>query len=185
MANTRDHARLIEVARTQALSGSQRVRLAKTVMDVDGVTPLGFWAIVDREEKADNTGIKPLRVDVARSILRNPADGRLVEVPGNVFGVEGVAAWMKTQNIDNLQVLMHVDPQTDVTGEDLAFAATGFDRDGSPCVRFKLTDAGSGRFYALTTNNAPDGQHYRYLGIVLDDKLLSARVSINRFKATV
>ncbi len=174
VANTRDHGRLIEVARTQAQSGSQRVRLAKTVMDVDGTTPLGFWAVVDREEKANNNGIRPLRVDVAQSILRNPADGRLVELPGNVFGVEGVAQWMKTQGLDNLQILMAVDSQTDVTGEDLAFASTGYDRDGSPCVRFKLTDAGSGRFYALTTNNSPDGQHFRYLGIVLDDKLLSA-----------
>lgn len=173
LGNTRDHGRLIELARAQAEQSSQRLRLAKTILDVDG-KPLGFWALVDREKDADKNGIKPLRVDVSRSIVRNPADGRLLEIPAQVFGPEGVAIWMNSVGIENIQVLMSVDPQLDVTGEDLAFAATGFDNDGSPCVRFKLTDAGSGRFLALTTNNAPDGQHLRFLGIVLDDALLSA-----------
>ena len=174
LGNTRDHGRLIDLATIQAEQSSQRQRLNKTVLDVDGKTPLGFWALVDREVKANKDGVLPLRVDVSRSIVRNPADGRLLEIPVQVFGTDGVAAWMNTQGIENIQVLMSVDPQLDVTGEDLAFAATGFDNDGSPCVRFKLTDTGSGRFLALTTNNAPDGQHLRFLGIVLDDKLLSA-----------
>ena len=174
LGNTRDHQRLIELARAQADQATQRQRLNKTVFDSDGTTPIGFWALVDREDQADSNEIRPLRVDVSRSILRNPADGRLLELPVNVFGAEGVAAWMKSVGQENIQVLMSVDSQLDVTGEDLAFAATGFDRDGSPSVRFKLTDSGSNRFYALTTNNAPDGQHLRYLGIILDDKLLSA-----------
>jgi SecD/SecF fusion protein len=174
LANTRDHGRLIELARTQAEDASQRLRMSKTVYDIDEKTPAGFWAIVDREEKENADGIKPLRVDVSRSIVRNPVDGRLIELPPNVFGTDGVANWMKSEGLENIQVLMSVDPELDVTGEDLAFASTSFDNDGSPCVRFKLTDAGSGRFLALTTNNAPDGQHLRFLGIVLDDKLLSA-----------
>lgn len=174
VANTRDHGRLIEAARAQAEQSMQRQRLGKTIFDVDGTTPIGFWALVDREDNADPSGIRPLRVDVSRSIVRNPADGRLLEIPVEAFGTDGVAAWMQSQGIENIQVLMSVDAQLDVTGEDLAFAATGFDNDGSPSVRFKLTDSGSGRFLALTTNNAPDGQHLRFLGIVLDDALLSA-----------
>ena len=174
VANTRDHGRLIESARAQSEQSSQRQRLGKTIFDVDGKTPIGFWALVDREDNADASGIRPLRVDVSRSIVRNPVDGRLLEIPVQAFGTDGIAAWMKSQSIENIQVLMAVDSQLDVTGEDLAFAATGFDGDGSPSVRFKLTDTGSGRFLALTTNNAPDGQHLRYLGIVLDDALLSA-----------
>jgi SecD/SecF fusion protein len=66
---------------------------------------------------------------------------------------------MQSEGIANIQVLMAVDQQLDVTGEDLAFASSGFDASGAPAVRFKLTDSGSGRFLALTTNNAPDGQH--------------------------
>ncbi|MGV3484526.1 MAG: protein translocase subunit SecD, partial [Planctomycetaceae bacterium] len=174
VANTRDHSRLIELARTQAELESQRQRLSKTIFDVDGTTPLGFWALVDREEPTGSTDNPPLRVDVSRSIVRNAANGRMLEIPPQVTGGDGVAQWMQSQNIENIQVLMSVDPQLDVTGEDLAFASTGYDNKGAPCVRFKLTDSGSGRFFALTQSNAPDGQHFRLLGIVLDDELLSA-----------
>lgn len=174
LANRRDHQRLIEIARAQASEGSQQARRARTVFDVDGTTPLGFWALVDREVTANANGIRPLRVDVSQSIVRNPADGRIIDVPPTVVGPEAMAQWLETEGIPNVQVLMSVDPQLDVTGEDLAFASSGFDSTGGPAVRFKLTDSGSGRFLALTTNNAPDGQHRRQLGIVLDDILLSA-----------
>ena len=73
-----------------------------------------------------------------------------------------------------IETLMVVDPPLDITGEDLAFAASTFDQNGAPAVAFNLTDAGSSRFFALTTNNAPVGSRQRQLGIVLDDKLLSA-----------
>ncbi len=56
-----------------------------------------------------------------------------------------------------IETLMIVDPLVDITGEDLAFAASTFDQNGSPAVAFTLTDAGSGRFFVLTTNNAPVG----------------------------
>lgn len=174
VANGRDHQRLIEKAREQASDGSQRVRLGTSLLEDDGQTPFGFWAAVDREKQENRDGIRPLRVDVSDSILRNPADGRLIELPPAARGVEGVARWMKDNGLENIQVLMSVDSELDVTGEDIAFSSTGFDRDGSPLVRFKLTDQGSGRFLALTTNNAPDGQHRRQLGIVLDNILLSA-----------
>ena len=61
-----------------------------------------------------------------------------------------------------------------MTGSDLAFAASTFDQNGSPAVAFTLTDIGSGKFFALTTNNAPRGNDQSQLGIVLDDSLLSA-----------
>lgn len=174
LANRRDHQRLIEIARAQANEGSQQARRARTVYDVDGTTPLGFWALVDREVQENADGIRPLRVDVSQSIVRNPSDGRIIDVPPTVVGPEAMAQWMQSEGIPNVQVLMSVDPQLDVTGEDLAFASSGFDTTGGPAVRFTLTDSGSGRFLALTTNNAPDGQHRRQLGIVLDDMLLSA-----------
>jgi len=174
LANRRDHQRLIEIARTQSNEAAQSKRMSRTVLDVDGKTTLGFWALVDREERAAEDGLRPLRVDVSQSILRNPADGRMMEVPAGIGGADGTARWMQSIGLENIQVLMAVDAQLDVTGEDLAFSSSGFDRDGSPLVRFKLNDAGAGRFLALTTNNAPDGQHRRQLGIVLDEMLLSA-----------
>lgn len=174
LANTRDHQRLIEIARAQANEASQRNRLSRTILDSDGKTPIGFWALVDREDAKGTSDLRPFRVDVSQSILRNPADGRILEVPPGVVGVDGLAQWVKSVGLDKIQVLMVIDQQLDVTGEDLAFASSGFDNDGSPAVRFKLNDSGSGRFLALTTNNAPDGQHRRQLGIVLDEMLLSA-----------
>jgi SecD/SecF fusion protein len=174
LANTRDHQRLIEIARAQANEASQRNRLSRTILDSDGKTPIGFWALVDREDSKGASDLRPFRVDVSQSILRNPADGRILEVPPGVVGVDGLAQWVKSVGLENIQVLMVIDQQLDVTGEDLAFASSGFDNDGSPAVRFKLNDSGSGRFLALTTNNAPDGQHRRQLGIVLDEMLLSA-----------
>jgi SecD/SecF fusion protein len=174
VANRRDHQRLIEIARAQANETAQRLRLGRTIYDIDGSSPIGFWALVDREVHPDPSGIRPLRVDVSQSIVRNPADGRILDVPPTVAGTDGVARWMQSIGLENIQVLMSVDPDLDITGEDLAFASSGFDSTGGPAVRFKLTDGGSGRFLALTTNNAPDGQHRRQLGIVLDDALLSA-----------
>ncbi|TVP98455.1 MAG: protein translocase subunit SecD [Planctomycetaceae bacterium] len=174
LANRRDHQRLIEIARTQSNEAAQSKRMSRTVLDVDDKTTLGFWALVDREERAAEDGLRPLRVDVSQSILRNPADGRMLEVPAGIGGADGTARWMQSIGLENIQVLMAVDAELDVTGEDLAFSSSGFDRDGSPLVRFKLNDAGAGRFLALTTNNAPDGPHRRQLGIVLDEMLLSA-----------
>ncbi len=39
---------------------------------------------------------------------------------------------------------MIVNKQLDITGEDLAFAASTFDEQGGPAVAFTLTDQGSG-----------------------------------------
>ncbi|MEO1619021.1 MAG: protein translocase subunit SecF, partial [Planctomycetota bacterium] len=61
-----------------------------------------------------------------------------------------------------------------VTGEDLAFANSTFDEQGGPAVGFTLTDSGSGKFRVLTTENQPSGNRQRQLGIVMDDRLLSA-----------
>ncbi len=179
IANTRDHSPLID--QVSALNDdpgtTKQKRLVKSILDVDGKTVRGFWAMVDREKPTgDGTGVAPLRVDVTRSIIRNAADGRLIQLPIDVNDETKLATWMAKEKIENIQVLMAVDPEFIVTGEDLAFASTGFDPKGGPCVRFKLNDQGAGRFLALTQTYSPDGQFMRQLGIVLDDKLLSAPV---------
>ena len=177
MANTRDHSRLIQLAEEQAASENRNERLAKNVRDADGRTA-GFWATVDREgeDKTTPAGVQPLRVEISEAIVRNQATGEILDVPPGVVTGELAAQWMAAIGVDNVQVLMAVDEDLDVTGEDLAFVSSGFDQDGSSAVRFKMNDYGSGRFFALTTNNAPDGNFRRRLGIVLDDNLLSAPV---------
>ncbi|MEM9588451.1 MAG: protein translocase subunit SecD, partial [Planctomycetota bacterium] len=85
-----------------------------------------------------------------------------------------VARWIDSNGIDSLQMLTIIDPLLDIVGSDLAYAYSTFDQQGAPAVAFNLTDLGSGRFRALTTQNAPSGTRKRQLGIVLDDVLLSA-----------
>ena len=115
----------------------------------------------------------PYRVDVSQSILRNSKTGELLSVPPEASG-DALADWVAEQGLPGIETLLIINPYLNVTGEDLAFASSTFDSNGSPAVSFTLTDSGSNRFYALTTDNAPSGTQYQQLGIVLDDVLLSA-----------
>ncbi|QDT09918.1 protein translocase subunit SecD [Stieleria marina] len=173
--NQRDHSRQIDLARTQADSPEQNLRTQSVVQDVDG-TIVGRWAAIDRE-LVDEGELAPFRVNVGDAVVRNPQTGAIIQMPPSVMGENGEtkqAQWVDQQGMSGLEVLMIVDPLLDVKGEDLAFTTSTYDQNGAPAVAFNLTDQGSGKFFALTTNNAPTGTFQRQLGIVLDDKLLSA-----------
>ncbi|KAA5543172.1 protein translocase subunit SecD [Roseiconus nitratireducens] len=175
VANEVDHRREIDLARDQAQSEDRAVRLSEVVTDIDG-SVVGRWAVVDQETAA-KTDVKPFRVNVGDAIVRNPENGQFIDLPNSVRGRDGEylqAQWVQQQGLPGLEVLMIIDPNLDVKGEDLAFASTTFDEKGAPAVAFNLTDSGSGKFFALTTENAPQGTRQRQLGIVLDDRLLSA-----------
>jgi SecD/SecF fusion protein len=182
LANQSDHQRHIELALAQSESNRKGERTSPFVEDVDG-SIIGRWAVVDRENPKNEGDIAPLRVNVSDAILRNPAtgeiiqDGQNIQLPVSLRGENAefkIAAWADAEKMKGIETLMIVDPLLDIRGEDLAFAASTFDQNGSPAVAFNLTDAGSGKFFALTTNNAPIGTRQRQLGIVLDDNLLSA-----------
>lgn len=175
VANQTDHQRIIDLAAEQADSPRRVERLSEQVRDVDGRV-VGRWVIVDRETK-DIDGTRPFRVNVGSAIVRNPETGEFVDLPVSVRGNNGEylqANWVDENNLSGLEVLMIIDPDLDVTGEDLAFASTTYDEQGAPAVAFTLTDSGSGKFRVLTTENAPQGTRQRQLGIVMDDRLLSA-----------
>ncbi len=186
VANRADHQRVIDLAEEQAASEVQGIRTRNVVIDPDMVgidksgldrSKVGFWARVDREKEETPGSIRPLRINVGDSIVRNPATGEVLELPAEVRGDDAeakIVRWMGQQNINEIEVLMISDPQLNITGEDLAFAASAYDESGNPSVAFTLKDAGSGKFFALTTNNAPVGNRQRQLGIVLDNDLLSA-----------
>ncbi|WP_146515550.1 protein translocase subunit SecD [Rubripirellula amarantea] len=176
VANQADHQGIITTAAEHSQSPERSVRLAPTVREDGDNGPYGLWVEVDRE--VDN-GVKGrLRVNVAGSVLRNPDTGELISLPENVRMNSdpelAIGRWIDDQKFSALEVLMIVDPLLNITGEDLAFAASTFDQQGAPAVAFNLTDSGSNRFFALTSENAPQGSRQRQLGIVLDDKLLSA-----------
>jgi SecD/SecF fusion protein len=173
VANRTDHQRIIDLAADQAGSEERAIRMSEVIQDVDGRT-VGRWAIVDRET-ARGGGNGPFRVNVGNAIVRNPDTGDFVELPASVRGDETAQSrWVDQNGLSGLEVLMIIDPDIDVKGEDLAFASTTFDEQGAPAVAFNLTDSGSGKFRVLTTENAPQGTRQRQLGIVMDDRLLSA-----------
>ncbi|MDE0867022.1 MAG: protein translocase subunit SecD, partial [Rubripirellula sp.] len=186
VANTTDHTTEIEAARTQANEADLGVRTKTNVTadPSDKSSPkIAFWANVDREKKGVDGSVDPFRVDVSRGLVRNGSTGEILSLASyygylNRLGIGGdgqaLADWADSEGISGLEVLMVYDEDLDVTGSDLAFAASTFDQNGSPAVAFTLTDLGSGKFFALTTNNAPVGDRQRQLGIVLDDNLLSA-----------
>ncbi|PHQ32947.1 protein translocase subunit SecD [Rhodopirellula bahusiensis] len=175
LANQFDHQTLINQAIEQAESTQPGIATRDMVGKPDD-SLYGIWARIGFEEK-ETDGVRPMLVPVSGALARNPRTGAILNVPPEArIGDESVsvAKWLKTQDFDNIEVLMVINPKLDILGEDLAYAASTFDETGAPAVAFTLTDMGSGRFRALTTNNAPDGSRTRQLGIVLDDELLSA-----------
>jgi SecD/SecF fusion protein len=78
---------------------------------------------------------------------------------------------------DTPEALVLVDPESiSVTGEYLSSVSKGVDERGGPAVHFTFKSAGARRFQQLTSNNLPNQAtgKYRFLGIVLDKRLLSA-----------
>ena len=173
VANNKQHQGQINLAEKQASSGGARATSDSVKNAAD--LKVAFWASVDRENKNVEGQVNPFRVDVSRGTLRNGKTGAIRKPPNGVGDGQALADWAQTEGIKDLEVLMIYDKVLDVTGSDLAFAASTFDQDGSPAVAFTLTDVGSGKFFALTTNNAPrSNNQLSQLGIVLDDSLLSA-----------
>ncbi|MEM6980085.1 MAG: protein translocase subunit SecD, partial [Planctomycetota bacterium] len=171
VANQADHQTIISTAIEQADSGST-MQLVGSLDDAQ----YGRWVKIGRESDSID-GIRPLRMPVGNSLVRNRATGKILDIPGDRRGADEefkIAQWMSDQGIPDIEILAVINPLLDITGEDLSYAASTFDQNGSPAVAFNLTDKGSGRFFALTTNNAPVGTRQRQLGIVLDDTLLSA-----------
>lgn len=174
VANQADHQDEINLAVAQSEQEDQGTRTRELVVNAAG-EPVAIWAQVDREVNDGTPG--QFRFDPSGSILRDPRTGQFVSLPPDVQGrnaQQKIADWVDNQGMPGLEILMVVDPQLDVTGEDLAFASSTFDEQGAPAVAFTLTDQGSGKFFALTTKNAPVGSRTRQLGIILDDNLLSA-----------
>jgi SecD/SecF fusion protein len=77
---------------------------------------------------------------------------------------------------DTPEILVLMDPWN-VTGEYLSSVTKGIDENGGPAVHFKFKGEGARRFGKLTGQNKPNPATpdvFRYLGIVLDNRLVSA-----------
>ena len=176
LANQADHQAVIDRAIDQAESPQAGERTERIVGNPSEDLLYGRWVEVGRET-AEVDERQPLRVNVSNAVVRNPRTGEILEIPFELRGENAeikIAQWVDRQGMPGLEVLMVVNPALDITGGDLAFAASTFDQRGQPAVSFNMTDQGAPKFRALTTNNAPVGTRQRQLGIVLDDVLLSA-----------
>jgi len=77
---------------------------------------------------------------------------------------------------DRPEALVLIDPWN-VTGDHLRNASKGFVELGGPAVNFMLDARGAAYFRQLTSQNRPNPAtpgRFRYLGIILDKRLLSA-----------
>lgn len=176
VANTRDHADIIALAKQQAASNA----LAKPdVVNADGET-VGIWYTVGREvEKVQ--GILPLKTPVLGDTIRDTFTGKIIERPAiNSDEDYALEKWMDRTGIKGVDVLMATElfgrPYANVNGDDLASAQTGFEKNGQPIVEFRLNTQGAGKMLAMTSRAQPEsgGSFRRRMAIIMDKKVLSA-----------
>lgn len=175
VANTRDHQDIIALAKQQAESNA----IPKpTVVDGEGKT-VGLWYTVGRKtEKVE--GVYPLQTPVLGDTLRDSYTGKMITVPQLNLRDDDYALekWMLRNGIQNVDVLMATEmlgqPYAVVTGDDLASAQTGFEKNGQPMVEFRLNTAGGSKMLAMTSRNIPEGEFHRRMAIIMDKKVLSA-----------
>ncbi len=180
IANPHDHPHLLDLVTKSSTEGvppdsDASVLPPRDVLDENGEI-VGRWVTNPRERKQVD-GVRPLRVAVDQSIVRNTRTGQLLHLPEPILGVDDqvpVARWMDGQQIETIDLLAVVDPELQVGGEDLSFAASALDQSGKPAIDMTFGEAGGARLYALTLANQPRQNQMSRLGTVLDDQLLAA-----------
>ncbi|QDV22685.1 protein translocase subunit SecD [Aureliella helgolandensis] len=174
VANTRDHQDIIALANKQANSTVP----SAAVMSEDGERVVGHWNTVSREETMKK-GVFPLKTAVIGDILRDTYTGKILSVPQldtrNDYALEN---WMDANGIKDVDILMAYEfagqPYAVVAGDDLASAATEYDKTGQPTVSFRLNAVGAQKMTAMTAVNNPIGNFHRRMAIIMDKKVLSA-----------
>ncbi len=174
VANTRDHQNIKELAVQQA---NKNLLPQKDVLDASGKA-VGRWYTVQREQDKVQ-GVYPLKTPVYGDIIRDKFTGKIINLPQlNMDEDYPVEKWLAEQGIKEVDVLMALEvagkPYAVVAGDDLASAATEFDKIGQPVVAFRLTGSGSSNMLQMTAANQPDGNFHRRMAIIMDDLVLSA-----------
>jgi SecD/SecF fusion protein len=180
VANSRNHDHVINLARIMADDLTQR--RSRYVTDESGER-VGLWARVAREQDVIQ-GIRPFKVDVGNSVLRNSSTGQLLTVPPEVSNNSTdrgdgaarlrLARWVADQDIKEIDVLMFAGDGLNVNGSHLGSVMKGNDEFMKPDIAFTLKGQGVALFSELTGQNAPSESFHSRLGIVLDNELLSA-----------
>jgi SecD/SecF fusion protein len=183
VANTRDHIDMIETAKRLAESNDP-VRMSKKVTIGDAVQGRWVSAGRDTDEKneisvGNDQHIMPFKIDLSPGqTIRNGDTGEILDIPSFNNSQDDddhtLELYLHSQDIKDVQVLMAVDEERQVTGSDLSVVSAGMDGQMRPSVNFSMNSQGALKFGSLTNRNKPVGQHTRQLGIVLDEQLLSA-----------
>ncbi|QDU30771.1 bifunctional preprotein translocase subunit SecD/SecF [Anatilimnocola aggregata] len=180
---TRDQ-RLWEAATAQSEDAvGAKNRLARNVIDPDDPTGeriMGVWVGLDRQPGSDQE-TRPFLAPEALygTRLRNGETGQLIDINAGGptaqqdFQRDPVSFFAK-RGIRDVEVLMTFDPDYDVRGSDLARASEDIDEGGGWCIRFNMKPDGAWKMRHLTNENKPVGNTTRKLGIVWDNKLVSA-----------
>ena len=175
VANSRDHADVIQAARQQSTSTDSNLRVSRDVRNAEGKI-IGHWYTVGREP-ARNDGIQPLRENVLADIARDSFSGQILEFPP-LEGEYAVERYLASQNIRDVDVLIALEKAGQafpiVNGEDLSRAMSTLDQQGAPAISFNMNTGGAQRLLALTAANQPDGNFKRRMAIILDGRVLSA-----------
>ncbi|MBL8872456.1 MAG: protein translocase subunit SecD [Planctomycetaceae bacterium] len=175
VANSRDHADIIQAARQQSTSDNQSIRVSRDVRSSDNRV-IGKWYTVGRE-KARADGVRPLRENVLADIARDSKTGAILQFPP-LEGDYAVERWLASQNISEVDVLIALEKGGQafpmVNGEDLSRAGTTVDKSGGPAVSFNMNVAGAQKLLALTASNQPDSGFKRRMAIIMDGLVLSA-----------
>lgn len=172
VANERDHAPIVELAKEQAEDADPAKRMSRKVMDGD--RQVGFWAQAGKENMEAS--------EVVGTIARNGRTGQILDLKTLTpirSSKEKLQNWLEENGISDIEILVVTDqtPEEVVTGEDQGVVSGGVDEYMNPCVKFRLNSSGAQKFRLLTSQNLPITDTtpplYRHLGIVLDGRLLS------------
>lgn len=175
VANSRDHADIIQAARLQSTSDNPNLRVSREVRSAEGRL-IGRWYTVGREETRPD-GVRPLRENVLADITRDSKTGRILQFPA-LEGEYAVERWLASQEIAEVDILIALEkagqPFPEVDGEDLARALSTIDKIGAPAVSFTMTVVGAQKLLALTAANQPESGFKRRMAIMMDGRVLSA-----------
>ncbi|MCS7469904.1 hypothetical protein NZK35_24900 [Stieleria sp. ICT_E10.1] len=165
------HDAAIDAAKAQIDSGN----LAREVRDVSDAS-VGRWVLIDQTVDP-RTGWPKLKVEPKGLILRNSKTGALVDLTSSLQTSQGqveVGQWMFDNNVTGLDALAIVEPDLQLGGDSLSFAAMTEDASGQVAVSLEFTSQGSNALESLTQRYLPVGQRQTRLGIVFDDLLITA-----------
>lgn len=175
VANSRDHADIIQLAKEQAKDPVA----TKIVKNAEG-REVGRWVTVARETKKTE-GIFPLKTPVLGDTIRNKFTGEVID--NSMLQTQlleekySLEKWMALNGVREVDVLMAYEfagvPYSLVNGDDLASAAMAFGKSGYE-VEFRLGTFGADKMLKLTAANQPDGAFHRRMAIIMDEKVLSA-----------